>query len=288
MTLAEWRQLGEDKLVKAGFENASQEAKWLLVSALGRENAFIILNPTYLLSKEEEDILQIWLERRLQGEPLSRIKGVREFWSLPFHLNEHTLDPRPDTEVIVEGVLKWIGDQKDFPWRILDLGTGTGCILIALLSELRRATGVGVDLSEGALDMAKSNAALNGVDERATFQQGSWGTGLEGFFDIIVSNPPYIPLKDKNILEKGVLHFDPSPALFGGEDGLDCYPILIGDFKRLLAPNGMAVLEIGYGQRKAVEALLHSAGFKTLSILKDLAGIERGIVSSPTHTRLEV
>jgi len=288
MTLAEWRRVIEDKLVKAGFENASQEAKWLLTSALNRENSFVTLNPSYLLSEEEEGILQTWLERRLQGEPLSRIKGVREFWSLPFHLNEHTLDPRPDTEVIVEGVLKWVGDRKDSPWRILDLGTGSGCLLIALLSELSCATGIGVDLSEGALDMAKSNAALNGVDERATFQQGNWGAGLMGSFDIIVSNPPYVPLKDKNILEKGVLHFDPSSALFGGEDGLDCYPILIGDIKRLLLPYGIVALEIGYDQRQAVESLLHSAGLKTLSILKDLAGIERGIVSAPTHTRLEV
>jgi release factor glutamine methyltransferase len=280
MTLLEWRRIVEAKLVKTGFENASQEAKWLLASALGRDNSFITLNPTHPLSIEEEKILQTWLERRLQGEPLSRIKGVREFWSLPFHLNEHTLDPRPDTEVIVEGVLKWVGDRTSVPWRILDLGTGTGCILIALLHELKGSAGVGVDLSEGALTMAKSNAALNGVEERATFQQGHWGAELMGPFDIIVSNPPYVPLKDKNTLEKGVLHFDPSLALFGGEEGLNCYPILIDDIKRLLHLEGIAVLEIGFGQREAVETLLHSAGFKILSILKDLGGIERGVMAS--------
>lgn len=284
MTLAEWRQIIEKKLGDAGFENAPQEAKWLLASALGRDNGFITLNPSYGLSVQEENILHSWLERRVQGEPLSRIKGIREFWSLPFHLNEHTLDPRPDTEAIVEGVLKWIGDRKSEPWRILDLGTGSGCLLIALLSELRHATGIGVDISEGALNMAKSNAALNGVEERATFHQGNWGAKLEGTFDIIVSNPPYVPLKDKDTLEKDVLYFDPSPALFGGEDGLDCYPILIGDIKRLLAPDGITALEIGYGQREAVEALLVAAGFKTMLILKDLAGIDRGIMAATdTH-----
>jgi len=277
MILKEWSDFVKEALSKAGLDNALQEAKWLLAGALGRESSFVTLNPMYTPSPTEENQIQEWLKRRLHGEPLSRIKGVREFWSLPFHLNQYTLDPRPETEVLVEGVLNWVGNRKDAPWRILDLGTGSGCLLIALLHELKQATGVGVDIKEEACSMAQSNAILNTVDARALFRQGNWGETLEGPFDIIVSNPPYIPLKDKETLEKGVLYFDPPQALFGGEDGLDCYQILAHEIKPLLAPQGLAVLEIGQGQRKAIEALFQTAGFKISFILKDLAGIERVI-----------
>ncbi len=277
MTIKEWRQLIEENLSKAGVPNASLEAKWLIAGALEKENSFVTLHSSYLTSSQEDAKLQEWLRRRLQGEPLSRLKGIREFWSLPFHLNEHTLDPRPETELLIEGVLKWIDKRTLDPWRILDLGTGSGCLLIALLHELKNTTGLGVDLSEGALTMAYSNATLNKVAARATFQQSNWGEDLEGAFDIIVSNPPYIPLKDKETLEKSVLYFDPSLALFGGEDGLECYRILAREISRLLAIEGLSVLEIGYGQRKGVEALFHKAGFKTLFVLKDLAGIDRAI-----------
>ncbi len=277
MTLQEWRHQVEDALSKANFDNPFYEAKWLLAGALKRESAFISLHPTYTPSPEEDIAIQEWLERRLQGEPLSRIKGFREFWSLPFHLNEHTLDPRPETELLVEGVLKWVGSQKIRPWRILDLGTGSGCLLISLLHELKEATGLGLDISNEAILLAQKNAVLNKVNDRATFRQNNWGKGLHETFDIIVSNPPYIPLKDKNTLEKAVLHYDPLQALFGGEDGLECYRILTYQIRFLLAPQGLAILEIGKGQRQDVETLFQTAGFGTLFILKDLAGIERAI-----------
>ncbi len=271
----EWQQQIKDALSKCGFKNTLQEAKWLLAGALGRDNSFVILNPTHAPTPLEEIKIQDWLKRRLKGEPLSRLKDVREFWSLPFHLNEHTLDPRPETEGVVESVLAWIDHRTSDPWRILDLGTGSGCLLIALLHELKRATGIGIDINKGALLIARTNAILNQVEERATFLQGNWGENLKGPFDIIVSNPPYIPLKEKETLEKGVRDYDPPQALFGGEDGLECYRILSHEIKPLLAPNGIAVFEMGINQRKDVERLFHIAGFKTLFILKDLAGIER-------------
>lgn len=277
MTLKEWYRTGSEVLSKAGFLHAHQEAKWLLAGALAREPSFITLNPSYNPSPSEEQKIQEWLKRRLEEEPLSRIKGMREFWSLPFHLNEHTLDPRPDTEVLVEGVLKRVGGLKTDPWSILDLGTGSGCILISLLHELPNATGLGVDINEGALSIARHNAALNGVDLRARFFQGNWGENLTGSFDIIVSNPPYIPLADKDTLGRGVSAFDPHQALFGGEDGLECYRILAQTIKPLLSPHGFAFFEIGVGQRKDVEALFQQAGFKTLCVLSDLADIERVI-----------
>jgi release factor glutamine methyltransferase len=283
VTLLEWRHLVQGALSKAGLVNPALEAKWLIAGALGRDNSFATLHPTYAPSPEEEGVIQEWLSRRLKGEPLSRLKGVREFWSLPFHLNEHTLDPRPETERLVEGVLNWVGTRTRDSWRILDLGTGSGCLLITLLHELKKATGVGIDLSGAALEMAQTNAILNGVETRATFQQGNWGEGQLGSFDIIVSNPPYIPLQEKDTLAQDVLLFDPSLALFGGTDGLECYRHLVNDMKRLLSPGGVAVLEIGYGQRDEVEALLSSAGFYPLFVLKDLAGIDRiiGVRSVP-------
>jgi release factor glutamine methyltransferase len=275
MTLKEWHQFVEEVLTKGEFDNSRQEAKWFLAAALERDNSFITLNPTYVPSPSEKIKIQEWLIRRLQGEPLSRIKGFREFWSLPFHLNEHTLDPRPETEGVVEGVLKWVGDRTSESWCILDLGTGSGCILISLLHELKKARGTGVDISEDALSLARSNAVFNKVNKRATFLQGNWGENLKGPFDIIVSNPPYIPDKDKDRLKKGVHNYDPPQALFGGEDGLESYRILSRDIKPLLAPTGIAVLEIGAGQRKDVEKIFQDAGFKSLFVQKDLAGIER-------------
>ncbi|MBL8676646.1 MAG: peptide chain release factor N(5)-glutamine methyltransferase, partial [Alphaproteobacteria bacterium] len=209
MTLAEWRKAIEEAMIQASISQASQEAKWLLGAAINRDGAFIILNSSYIPIPLEEKIIQDWLARRLRGEPLSRIKGMREFWSLPFQLNEHTLDPRPESELIVEAVLKWIGPRTKEPWRLLDLGTGSGCLLISLLHELKNASGVGVDIEEKALSMAQKNAELNGVLARARFQISNWGEEVHEEFDVIVSNPPYIPLQEKEALEKAVLPYDP-------------------------------------------------------------------------------
>lgn len=277
MLLQAWRQRIESAFLKAGFDNARQEAKWLMAAALQRESAFVTLNPTYDTSPAEDAILQDWLARRLAREPLSRIKGEREFWSLPFWLNAHTLDPRPETEMLVEGVLRWVGLCKDNPWHILDLGTGSGCLLIALLHELQGATGVGVDISEDALQMARANAVRNNVETRAIFQQSNWGENVQGQFGIIVSNPPYIPLKERDTLAVEVVGFDPPQALFGGEDGLDCYRHLVREIRSHLAPQGLAVLEFGAGQRRDVEKLFQEAGFQVLFVLEDLAARERGI-----------
>lgn len=277
MTLKDHHQFIFETLLNAGFHNAYQEAKWLLAAALDQDPSFITLNPSYNLSQKEEQKVQDWLTRRLEGEPLSRIRGYREFWSLPFQLNEHTLDPRPDTEVLVEGVLRCIGERKTDPWTILDLGTGSGCILISLLHELPHAQGVGVDLSEQALSMALHNAITNEVKERARFCQSHWTQNITGTYDIIVSNPPYIPLPDKESLAREVTAFDPHMALFGGEDGLTCYRILAQEIKPFLAPQGLVMVEIGAGQQTQVAAIFQQAGFKVLFTLPDLAGIERVI-----------
>ncbi|MBY0272992.1 MAG: peptide chain release factor N(5)-glutamine methyltransferase [Alphaproteobacteria bacterium] len=277
MTLAEWRKAIEEAMIQAGMSQASQEAKWLLGAAINRDGAFVTLNPAYIPTFAEEKIIQDWLTRRLEREPLSRIKGMREFWSLAFQLNEHTLDPRPESELIVEAVLKWIGPRTNEPWRILDLGTGSGCLLISLLHELKNASGVGVDIEEKALSMAQNNAELNDVLPRAHFQISNWGEGIREKFDIIVSNPPYIPLQEKEALEKAVLTYDPPQALFGGEDGLDCYALLAKAIPFRLASGGLVVLEIGMGQSGSVTSLFQEQGFQCLFILKDLQGIERTV-----------
>lgn len=277
MTLTEWRQAIEIALADKEFPNATQEAKWLLAGALNKTPAFIILESSYTPSEEEEIRIQDWLHRRLKGEPLARLKGVREFWSLPFELNESTLDPRPESELIVEAVLDWVGGRKDEAWKILDLGTGSGCLLISLLTELPQARGTGIDCEENALSMARTNAEFNKVSERTTFQKGNWAENLTGPYDIIVSNPPYIPLKDKDSLDKEVLHFDPSQALFGGEDGLNAYQTLAPDIKRLISPEGIAVLEMGYGQRQDIEHIFKTHDFDICLVRKDHAGIDRVI-----------
>lgn len=275
MTLAEWRKAIEAAMMQPSMSQASQEAKWLLGAAINRDGAFVTLNPSYSPTSSEEKLIQNWLARRLKGEPLSRIKGVREFWSLPFQLNEHTLDPRPESELIIEAVLKWIGPRTKEPWRLLDLGTGSGCLLISLLHELKNASGIGVDIEEKALSMAQKNAELNGVLPRACFQVSNWGNEIRNEFDIIVSNPPYIPLQEKETLEKAVLAYDPPQALFGGEEGLDCYALLAKIIPNQLAPGGLVVLEIGAGQSSSVISLFQEQGFQRLFILKDLQGIER-------------
>lgn len=275
MTLAEWRKEIEKTMIQAGFREASQEAKWLLGAAINHDGAFVTLNPSYNPTASEEKIIQDWLARRLKGEPLSRIKGMREFWSLPFQLNENTLDPRPESELIIEAVLKWVGLRIKEPWRLLDLGTGSGCLLISLLHELKNASGVGVDIEENALSMARKNAELNGVLPRARFQLSNWGEGICEKFDIIVSNPPYIPLQEKEALEKAVLNYDPAQALFGGEDGLKCYALLAKIIPSFLAPGGLVILEIGMGQSGFVISLFQEQRFQLLFILKDLQGIQR-------------
>lgn len=277
MSLSEWRKAIEKALTQANFPHASQEAKWLLGAAINRCNSFVVLNPNYKPTSAEEEKIRVWLQRRLMGEPLSRLKGVREFWSLPFHLNKYTLDPRPESELIIEAVLKWVGTRKKNPWRILDCGTGSGCLLIALLHELPNATGLGIDIEDGALLMAQQNAELNGVSKRAQFQNSSWGKGLDEKFDIIITNPPYIPLRDKETLERGVREYDPPQALFGGEDGLACYRALAKAIPALLAPNGLVVLEIGMGQTQEVSSLFQKEDLHRLFLLKDLQGIERAL-----------
>lgn len=209
--------------------------------------------------------------RRIDDDvPLSRLVGTQEFWSLIFALSPDTLDPRQDTETLVDAALKHYGDAP--PRRILDIGTGSGCILIALLHEWPVATGVGTDLSPGAVETARRNADANGVGDRARFVETSWAAGVEGPFDLIVSNPPYIRRDVIPNLDKNVRNHDPILALDGGEDGLDAYRVIITETKSLLAPGGRVFFEIGYDQPVAVQRLVENAGATPERIIPDSGG----------------
>ncbi len=216
--------------------------------------------------------------RRLAGEPVWRILGEREFWGLPFRLGPATLEPRPDSETLVEAALAALSDRRDDALSILDLGTGSGCLLIALLSEFRAARGVGVDLSEDACAMARGNAALNGVTDRTVIRQGEWTRGLSQRFDLIVSNPPYIPTAEIATLSPTVRDHDPRLALDGGGDGLACYRALAAALPGALAPGGLAILEIGAGQGPDVMALMKAAGLRPAGSRRDLGGHERAVL----------
>ncbi len=264
------------RLLSAGFDDAALEARILMEGALGLDAASI--DPRAPLSSAARDRLDAYALRRLGGEPVWRILGEREFWGLPFRLSPATLEPRPDSETLVEASLAALKDRRDEPLAILDLGTGTGCLLIALLSEFRAARGVGVDLSDEACVTAMGNAALNGVGDRALILQGEWTRGLSQRFDLIVSNPPYIPTAEIATLSIGVRGHDPLLALDGGDDGLACYRALATALPHALAPNGLAVIEIGAGQGPDVTALMRAAGLRFVGSRRDLGGHERALL----------
>ncbi|EIM25095.1 peptide chain release factor N(5)-glutamine methyltransferase [Microvirga lotononidis] len=263
-------------LTEAGFETAALDARLLLLSALGISATELITRPDSPLSAAEAETLAGFTRRRLAHEPVARIVGTREFWGLPFRLSPETLVPRPDTETVVETALDLIPDRQA-PLRIVDFGTGSGCILVALLHELPNATGLGVDLSLGALRTARINATDNGVGSRSRFALSRWADGVSGSFDLIVSNPPYIASGVIPSLDEEVREHDPRLALDGGPDGLEPYRVLLLEAGRLLVPGGLIVFEIGYDQAEDLTALAEARGLEILRIAPDLSGNPRCI-----------
>lgn len=237
----------------------------------------VLQNPDHVLPAHHIDVFLSFCDRLENGEPLSRILGYREFWSLNFELSEDTLDPRPDSETLIEAVLKFLPDQK-IPLRILDLGTGTGCLLIALLTEYKNAQGIGVDISTGALKTAQKNAVHHGVQERVHFLKSNWFEQVDGKFDVIVSNPPYIKTTDYKTLDQNVRDFDPKRALVGGDDGLDCYRQIIQMAPQYLKRDGILVLEIGYDQKDAIYSLSLPFNLGVRKLYKDLSGLDRCLI----------
>jgi release factor glutamine methyltransferase len=260
-------------LTEAGFDNAALEARWLVEQVAG-----ISAEPSRPIGREAAIRLGEFLARRLTGEPLWRVIGEREFWGLTFRLSPDTLEPRPDSETLIEAALAMLGPRRSEPLTILDLGTGTGCLLIAMLHECPAASGLGIDLSPGACETARANALANGVGERCEIRQGRWTEGIDARFDLILSNPPYIPSRDIAGLARDVREHDPLLALDGGADGLDPYRIFARTLGRHLGPGGCVVLEIGAGQEADVAALMREAGWVARATRHDLGGHPRALI----------
>ena len=288
----------EQALAAAGIASAKSDARCLLGLALGRDMPVLPHEDIAPLTEAGEARLAALMTRRLAGEPISRIRGWREFWSLRFSLSAATLDPRPDSETVIEAALGWAGtivrddhqigrqigcegerDGRLSPpaLRCLDLGTGRGCLLLALLSEMPNATGIGIDINPDALVTAVENATSLGLADRAEFICHSFADDLGplGMFDVILSNPPYIPTRDIDDLAVDVKSFDPALALDGGGDGMACWQALLPRLAAVLKPDGAAFVEIGQGQENMVVAEAAKVNLRLVDSHQDLAGITR-------------
>lgn len=269
-------------LSAAGVEQPLLDARLLLMAVAGLRLEDILREPGAELLSSQAEAFEGLVARRAGREPVSRILGRREFWSLEFEVSPDTLDPRADSETLISAVCETIKDRR-FAFNILDIGTGTGCLLLALLSEFPAARGIGIDISAGALAVAVRNAQRLGFMDRTEFLQcdvmaRDWMTRLDGKFDLVLSNPPYI--SDSNIagLAPEVTQFDPPGALAGGADGLDFYRIITHSLPHLLKPDGWAVLETGAGQAEAVERLMQQAGLAIAPRKYDLGGVARAVI----------
>jgi release factor glutamine methyltransferase len=273
---------GAARLAAAGVEGARRDARLLLAEAAGLSPGTVAGWPERRLAAPALATFRSHIARRAAREPVARILGRREFWSLSFALSPATLDPRPDSETLVEALLARVPDRRR-PLALLDLGTGTGCLLLALLSELPCAWGLGVDRSSEAAGLARRNAYALDLQARAAFLVGDWAAALSpagaaGGFDLIVSNPPYLARDELAGLDPEVARYDPRAALEGGVDGLDAYRALAAELPRLLRPGGWAAVEIGAGQAGSAAAVLAAGGLASPGLLTDLAGRPRGLL----------
>jgi release factor glutamine methyltransferase len=264
----------------AGIDTPDLDARILLGHALGLDHTALAAAPSRLVSTDEANAIAELTERRLAREPVARIVGWKEFWSLPLRIGAATLVPRPETETVVEAALAVVekSGPRSRPLRIADLGTGSGAILLALLAELPNAFGLGTDISADALYVARDNARRLGLS-RARFVACDLTAALRGPFDLIVSNPPYIPTADIAALAPEVRDFDPARALDGGSDGLDFYRAIAAAVPALLAPDGALVVELGAGQLDTVAALFAASGLAPLPPRTDLSGVARALTA---------
>jgi len=261
----------------AGIEDADVDARLLVGHALHLDRARLISQSDRILEAREINMISALAARRLQREPVSRILGQKEFWSIALAITPDVLVPRPETETVVEGALDFVvrGGLRMEKLRILDIGTGSGALLLALLRELPNATGTGTDISTGALKVARENAGRCGVEGRCTFVVCDIASVVEGPFDLLVSNPPYIAHDEITSLAPEVKDYDPTVALDGGDDGLAAYRAIAADAKRLLAPGARMFVELGAGQEAAVRDLFTNVGLTAGIARTDLAGIPR-------------
>ena len=279
LTLEKARRRAARFLAEVSGDEAALDAGIFLEEATGLNRLALLGHSDRVLGAKATARLIAFLDRRAAGEPVWRVLGQREFWGLTLTITPAVLDPRPDTETIVAAALDRLGGRRGEPLRIVDLGVGSGALLCALLSELPRATGWGVDRSEAAAQVAGRNVLRLGLADRAGVIVGDWGTALRtASFDLVVSNPPYIETATIPTLAREVRDFDPPLALDGGSDGLRCYRGIAAVLPRLLAPGGEAVLEVGAGQAAAVSDLLAGAGLVGIDMRRDLGGHLRAVI----------
>lgn len=264
-------------LVESGIENPETDIRLLMQHALGLSHAKFVSSLNRVLTDAEVKTLDGMIARRAQREPVSRIIGTRGFWKSEFKLSPQTLDPRPDSETLIEAALKY-SDVP--PATILDLGTGTGCLLLSLLQEYPKATGLGIDISEEAAATARENAVALNLADRASFLAADWNDWQASApFDLVISNPPYIAPDEMAGLEPEVTQYDPVTALVGGDDGLECYRSIAALLPRALKKGGLVVLEIGHMQAEAVKSILALSDIAVIQTLTDLGGSNRAVVA---------
>lgn len=268
------------RLAAAGIAEARREARLLVALTLGAAPADVLGHPDRILAESEQVRLASLVARREAREPFSRLAGSRGFWSFDVALSPDTLDPRPDSETLIEAALSLLPERRA-PLRVIDFGTGSGCLLIALLSELPMATGLGVDIAPGAAAMARRNAAALGLAARADFVVGDWGAAVIGEVDVILANPPYVKRGEIDGLAREVAEYEPRVALDGGTDGLVAYHGLAPHLRRLLKRGGIGVVEVGASQATAVAEVMAEAGLRLAGVRRDLAGIERCVILTP-------
>lgn len=279
MTIADAVRAAATRLAAAGVAEPRLDAQLLMARSLGTDRASVVVRSGESIPEDRQRAFEALVARRMTREPLSHILGQREFWSCDFMVTPDTLAPRPDSEVVIEAVLRHIRDRGLRPRHVLDLGVGTGCLLLALLTELPDAFGIGIDRSEQTARVARQNARRLGLDHRSAFVVSDWVSALAApRFDVILSNPPYIPSAAIATLDPEVALYEPRAALDGGADGLDAYRALLPGMARLVAPDGLVALEIGSDQRNSVSALAVRAGFPYIRCVKDLEFRDRCII----------
>lgn len=268
-----WTQ-ARDRLKAARLDSPVIDARLLVEAAADATRTDIVTDPYRIVTPEQASTLEAYLQRRERREPVSRILGRKGFWKIMLRVTPDVLSPRPDTETVVQEALAAFDEHAAFD--LLDLGVGSGAIALAILSERPRARGLGVDVSEEAIAVARENASNLGLEGRLALLRGDWTQGLgEGLFDLVVSNPPYIPTPVIATLDPEVREHDPKLALDGGDDGLDAYRTLAPEVLRVLKPGGRFLVEIGHDQSAAVEALFREAGAQGLRTVPDLATRDR-------------
>jgi release factor glutamine methyltransferase len=274
-----WRQV-RDRFRASGIDTPELDARLLAQKAFGLDAMALVRREREIVPDDQLKALDQFAQRRLVGEPVSRIAGEKEFWGLSFALNDATLVPRPETEQLVEEAIAFLETRRSA--TVLDLGTGSGAIIVSILDAVPKAKGFATDIAEDALAAAKQNAERHGVAGRLQLRQGAWWQAVPHteLFDLIVSNPPYIATPAISELPAEVRVFDPKAALDGGWDGLEAYRAIAAQAARRLNPGGLVLLEIGYNQGETVSRMFSRAGFGRVEVQKDLGGLDRVVLCS--------